>query len=85
MNKNSPTLESAREEIETISHDLINIIGCLETLENSIYFSAERQDKDMTKPNAVAAETILKMVNDCLDAITEVYDDLGDIAERKEA
>lgn len=54
-----------KKELEAVASEMRNIVGCIEVLENSLYFAEERMDKDMTKPCAVAAEVILQMVEEC--------------------
>lgn len=73
----------AKERLNVLERDLVNIIGCLETLENSLYFSSERKDKDMTKPCAMCVEAISIMVNNCADQIsdiTDIIDKIGIVA-----
>lgn len=72
----STTITSIRKELEAVSGDMLNIMKCLEVLENSIYFSSERKDKDMSKPCAAAAEIILNMVDNCQDAVMKVCEEL---------
>ena len=52
-----------RKDLETLSSDMSNIIGCVETIENSLFFSSERTDKDMTKPCALCLEVVITMRN----------------------
>ncbi|MCD8134318.1 MAG: hypothetical protein LUE19_10795 [Clostridiales bacterium] len=75
------TVESIRTKQEEVSRDIINTMGCLEVLENSIYFSSERKDKDMSKPNAAAAEVVLIMANNCLDELEGIRYELKEIEE----
>ena len=84
MSKNK-TIESVKDELETLSVDMMNIIGCLETLENSLYFAEERKDKDMTKPCAKCVELIVMMANNCLNAAMNISDELETVAGHKEA
>lgn len=78
-----------KEKLEKLTSDIINIVGCLETIENSLYFSCERHDKDMTKPCAMCVNVAAIMLEDCTDDIADVYNSLellesGDIYGRKE-
>lgn len=83
MQKRSATISNIRKELETVSGDMVNIMKCLEVLENSIYFSVDRKDKDMTKPHAAATEIILKMVDNCQDAVMTICEELEAIADKE--
>ncbi len=65
-----------KEKIDILAADLINIIGCLETVENSLYFSSERKDKDMSKPCAMCVGAIAVMVDNCTNTIAEIGEGL---------
>ncbi len=72
MKEKTITLEILKNEINQVASDLVPVMQCLEILENSLYFSDARKDKDITKPCAAAAEVIIKMVSDCQDRLLEI-------------
>lgn len=71
MNKKQSLIE-VKGKLDILTSDMCTIIGCLETVENSLYFAEERKDKDMTKPCAVSVLVIGSMVDKCLDEISNI-------------
>jgi hypothetical protein len=73
---NNNKVAEIKEKLDVLTADMVNIIGCLETVENSLFFSSERKDKDMTKPCAMCVNAITIMVDNCTDEIAEISEAL---------
>lgn len=72
MNQKKAAVEEIKERLETVSADLVKIMQCLEVLENSILHLPEREDKDLSRPCAAAAEVILTMLDGCQEEIEAI-------------
>lgn len=72
MSQKKKTAEELKVELSEVAADMVNIMQCLEVLENSLYFSSERTDKDITKPCAAAACMILNMLDSCQEKISDI-------------
>lgn len=70
--ENTTNIIKVSEELENISVDMVNIMQCLETIENSMYFASERADKDITKPCAAATEMVIRMVSNLQERVEEL-------------
>ena len=76
MSQKKKTVEELKTELSAVAADMVEIMQCLEVLENSLYFSSERTDKDIAKPCAAAACVILKMVDECQEKIIDISLDI---------
>ena len=60
-----------KKKLETLEIDIIKILGCVETIENSLFFSDQRGDKDIVKPCCTSLEVVINMLNDCWDNLND--------------
>ena len=71
MKKNT-TKTNIIEKLETLESNINNVIGLLTTVENSLFFASERNDKDMTKPAAAAIDVITTMMGSYVECLEDI-------------
>lgn len=74
---NNYVISQIKKELETICSEMIQVMQCLEVLENSLYFASERKDKDITKACAATTEVILNMIGKYQEQILDLSEKLG--------
>ncbi|MBQ4536222.1 MAG: hypothetical protein II994_01230 [Lachnospiraceae bacterium] len=60
------------EELENVSTEIVEVMKCLEAIENSMYFASERKDKDMTKPCAAATEIVINILGNLQERVENI-------------
>ena len=78
---NKKQIEEKTKELESIVVEMVSIIQCLETIENSIYYASERKDKDVTKACSAAIEQVIRMAEGLQERVEELGFDMKAIAE----